>query len=75
MAGDSRGWLEREVDRQARQIEPAVAEDPVFPFSVDEFEANVDVMRAFARIRPAFVGCQVANGLDPQAPQQRCSIP
>src|SRR4029450_7771500 len=38
---DPRGWLEREVDRESRQIASAVAEDPVLPFSFDAFHADV----------------------------------
>jgi len=59
--GDPRGWLEREIDRQARQIAPAVAEDPVFPFSVDDFQAEVNFLLRFARTRPSVVACQVAQ--------------
>lgn len=59
--GDPRGWLEREVDRQARQIAAAVAADPVFPFSLDQFQAEVNFLLAFARARPSVVACQVAQ--------------
>jgi spore coat protein CotH len=58
---DPRGWLEREVDRQSRQIASAVAEDPVFPFSFDAFQADVDFLRQFARTRSALVASQVAQ--------------
>jgi spore coat protein CotH len=58
---DPRGWLEREVDRQSRQIAAAVPEDPVFPFSVDGFRADVDFLLRFAEARPAIVASQVAQ--------------
>ena len=58
---DPRGWLEREVNRQSEQIAAAVAEDPVFPFSVDAFQAEVDFLRGFARTRPTLVASQVAG--------------
>ena len=73
-SGDSRGWLEREVDREARQIEAAVATDPVFPFSLDQFEWEVESLRRFARTRAAFVRCAVANAEFPSGPQQACSV-
>src|SRR6185503_8739168 len=38
---DGRGWLEREVDRLSELIAPAVATDPVAPFTFPEFEGNV----------------------------------
>jgi spore coat protein CotH len=56
---DGRGWLEREIDRQARLIAPAVADDPVFPFSWESFQAEVDFLERFARSRPTFVSCEV----------------
>ena len=58
---DPRGWLEREVDRESRQIASAVAEDPVFPFGIDAFQADVDFLSRFARMRPAVVASQVAQ--------------
>src|SRR5262249_7757919 len=71
---DPRGWLEREVDRQANQIAPAVAEDPVFPFSYDQFQASVEFLRQFARQRPLFLTCAVANAADPSGEQRSCSM-
>jgi CotH protein len=72
--GDSRGWLEREIDRQASQIAGAVTEDPVFPFSVDEFQAEIDFLRTFARVRPLSVSCQVARSTMPVDDGQDCSL-
>jgi spore coat protein CotH len=71
---DPRGWLEREVDRQARQIAPAVAEDPFVPFALDQFENEIRRLLAFGRLRPAFVKCEAAGGKDAAAAQQRCSV-
>lgn len=70
---DPRGWLEREVDRQARQIAAAFAEDPVVPFSVDDFQADVAFLVQFARVRPPFVGCQVAQMADAVGEERDCS--
>jgi CotH kinase protein len=72
-SGDSRGWLEREVDREADQVAAAVAEDPVFPFSYDRFQDEVAFLRQFARERPPFVSCEVANAEDPSGEQRSCS--
>lgn len=69
---DPRGWLEREIDREANQIGPAIVDDPVFPFSFDEFQAEVEFMRQFARIRPSFVRCEVANAEDSSDSPQGC---
>src|SRR6185295_17930467 len=60
---DSRGWLEREIDRQVAKIAQAFADDPVRPFSVDEFQSNVQFLFDFARTRAAFVVCQVVNNV------------
>lgn len=71
---DTRGWLEREIDRQAAQVAAAVAEDPLFPVSFDDFQGEVERLREFARVRPDFVACQAANAAD-GAEQQACSVP
>lgn len=73
---DPRGWLEREVDRQTQQIAPAVAEDPVYPFTQDQFLAAVAFLHDFARARAAFVTCEVSNAqASPDAGQTDCSLP
>lgn len=73
---DARGWLEREVDRQTTLVTPAVAEDPVFPYSFDEFLATIDSLLTFAQRRAAYVDCQVtqmAEGLaDDTDPSAAC---
>jgi hypothetical protein len=73
-ADDRRGWLEREVDRQARQIASAVAEDPVTPFTFDQFQADVEFLLQFARVRPPFVGCQVAQTEEQSDRQPDCPV-
>ena len=42
---DPRGWLEREVERQVTLVTPAIADDPVFPYTFDEFLAHERVAR------------------------------
>jgi len=71
---DARGWLEREVERQATLVTAAVADDPVFPYSFDEFLAATGSLIEFARQRVPFVDCQatqmddgVGNDGDPSA--------
>lgn len=70
---DPRGWLEREIDRQTAQIADAVANDARFPFSPEDFQADVDRLHEFAFERPAFVQCEIANMSDPDAVPQNCS--
>jgi hypothetical protein len=72
-ANDPRGWLEREVDRQAGHIALAVAQDPVFPFSFDQFQDDVGFLLRFARTRPEFVRCQVSLEGSPDEPSD-CAI-
>jgi hypothetical protein len=62
---DPRGWLEREFERQANQVAQAVAEDPFFPFTPEEHQADVDYLMQFARTRSAYVRCDIARTLDP----------
>jgi hypothetical protein len=58
--GDTRGWLEREVDRHYALIQAAVQADPTKPYTNDEFEAAVSFVRNFARERAGVVRKQVA---------------
>jgi spore coat protein H len=62
---DGRGWLEREVDRQAGLIAATVQADPAYPFSVEAFEADVAMVRHVARTRPALVVCEAMRADDP----------
>ena len=71
---DGRGWLEREVDRLAAKITPAVTADPVAPFTFAEFEGSVRGLRGFLRTRPPYVECAARAALDPTAPQS-CPLP
>jgi hypothetical protein len=71
---DGRGWLEREADRLAALVAPAVAADPVAPFTFAEFEGNVRGLRGLLRGRPAYVECAARAELDRSAPQS-CPLP
>ena len=57
---DTRGWLEREVEREYSQIRDATLEDANKTFSNAEFEAAIEAMRTFARQRSAFVTSEIA---------------
>jgi CotH kinase protein len=71
--GDPRGWLEREVERQTSLVRPAIADDPVYPFSFDEFLAAVDSLTEFAQRRTSFVSCDVTHMEDPSGSREACS--
>ena len=55
------GWLAREIERLAALILPAARADTNKPYSTSDVESAIDGLRAFARARPAFVTCAVAN--------------
>ena len=55
------GWLAREIERLAALVLPAAREDTNKPYSSSDVEAAIDGLRGFARARPAFVTCAVAN--------------
>jgi hypothetical protein len=71
---DGPGWLEREVDRLAALVAPAVAADPLAPFTFPEFEASVQGLRGFLRTRPLYVDCAARAALDSSEPQS-CPLP
>jgi hypothetical protein len=58
---DTRGWLEREVEREYQQIRDATLADTTKTFSNADFEAAIEAMRVFARERSAFVTSEVAK--------------
>jgi len=68
---DPRGWLEREVDRAAGSIRAAVGDDPVYPFSLEQFDESIEWLRDFARRRPAIVEC--ALGANPAGTPSACA--
>jgi spore coat protein CotH len=71
---DSRGWLEREVERQASLVKPAIAADPVYPYSLDEFAAVIESLIDFAQRRASYVSCDVTNMESPSGePLEACS--
>jgi hypothetical protein len=58
---DTRGWMEREIQREYDQIRDLVYADTQKPFTNEQFEQDVEMLRTFARERPAFVEAEVAK--------------
>src|SRR5262249_26059228 len=52
---DTRGWLEREIQREYDQIREAMYADLKKPFSNEQFEEDVENLKEFARRRPVVV--------------------
>jgi hypothetical protein len=63
--GDTRGWLEREIDRGYALISASVLTDTLKPYTNEEFVASVEALRAFARERSGFVNADVAASRQP----------
>lgn len=71
LAGGAGGWLDQEVEREYAQIRDAALTDPnkqclsqtggLKPCSNQEFEAAVESLRQFARVRSAVVRQQLAE--------------
>jgi hypothetical protein len=57
----SSGWLEQEAARQYEQIRAAVYEDPLTPYSRDEFDQAAAFVQQFARERANVVRQYVAS--------------
>ncbi|PYR53421.1 MAG: hypothetical protein DMF91_28320, partial [Acidobacteria bacterium] len=57
---DTRGWMEREIEKEYVQIKDGVSSDPDTPFKPEQFEAEVNSLRNFAKKRADFVSTQVA---------------
>jgi spore coat protein CotH len=58
-AAVSGDWLVREITTQYQQIRGAVLEDPLKPYTSEEFDAAFAELLSFARTRPAFVAQQI----------------
>jgi spore coat protein CotH len=58
---DTRGWMEREVEREYAQVRDDAYADPAKPFTNDDFEKEVENLRKFARERSDFVRREVAK--------------
>ncbi len=58
---DARGWLEREIQREADQIHEWALADPNKPFSSQRFEDEVTTLLEFARERGGWVQAEVTS--------------
>jgi spore coat protein H len=58
-AGDTRGWFEREVQKEYDQIKDAAHADTEKPYSNDSFEAEIQNLLDFARRRSGIVTAEV----------------
>lgn len=67
-----RGWLLREIDRLYAQIRPTMRSDTFRPFTNDDFEDAVALMRQFALERGPFVRCEVAKATEPSKASKVC---
>ncbi len=56
---DTRGWLEREIDRENQQIRDAVLIDPQKDYTNEQYDGEVSKLMDFARARGDFVTNQV----------------
>ena len=63
---DTRGWMEREIQREYDQIRDLVYTDTTRQFTNADFEAEVERLRTFARERSAFVEQAVADWRKPR---------
>jgi spore coat protein CotH len=54
-------WAEREVDRVYGLVRDALIEDPGRPYTMDEFETEVERLREVVRARPAHLRREVAR--------------
>ena len=57
--------MEREIEKEYAQIKDAVYSDPETPFKPEQFDAEVDRLRDFARKRGDVVRAQVAAARQP----------
>ena len=53
--------MEREIQREYEQIKDLVYGDTQKPFTNEQFEQEVETLKAFARERPPFVEAEVAK--------------
>ncbi len=59
--GDTRGWMEREIQREYAQIKDLVYSDTQKPFTNEQFEQEVETLKTFARERPKYLEAEVAK--------------
>jgi hypothetical protein len=60
---DTRGWMEREIEREYQQIKDwaAVADEDKANYSKETFEQEVENLRTFVRRRAGFVLTEISK--------------
>lgn len=69
------GWLELEVEKEYEQIRTAARADRIKPWTNEEFESNIGLLRHFARYRSSYVRCEVEKLRGLRPPQADCAVP
>lgn len=59
--GGPDGWLEKEVERQYRQVQLAAIEDTSKPFPTSQFESEIAALRSWAVARSQFMANQITD--------------
>jgi spore coat protein CotH len=73
--GDARNWLRLEVDRRSALITASVAQDRFVLFDFEEHLEGVAQLREFARLRPPYLQCQVAEATATGRLATGCPVP
>jgi spore coat protein CotH len=67
-----RGWLAREIDRLYALIRSSMRSDTFRPFTNDDFEDAVVLLKRFAVERGPYVRCEVTKIVDPSRQRAVC---
>jgi hypothetical protein len=67
-----RGWLAREIDRLYALIRSSMRSDTFKPFTNDDFEDAVALLKRFAVERGPYVRCEVTKIVDPSRQRAVC---
>jgi spore coat protein CotH len=67
-----RGWLAREIDRLYALIRSSMRSDTFRPFTNDDFEDAVALLKRFAVERGPYVRCEVTKIVDPSRQRAVC---
>jgi hypothetical protein len=74
-ATDTRGWLEREIDRMARKIAPSAQADRWALYNYEAFVIEVGRLVDLARLRPPYLLCQTVAFTATGGFGQNCPVP
>jgi len=67
-ADSASGWLQQEMQRQLDMIHQAMLEDPLKPYSNDEYLAARQALLAFPDARITYVRCEIARATNAPLP-------